>query len=82
MAYDFTSFYNRFSKMSTEEVMQEYMHILRREKWLKDSLESGFISEDEFFSQLEPLSQIKDFVEGFLARLFCYQNGFVKIEGL
>lgn len=74
--------HKRFSRMTDEEIMQEYMRVLRRKKHLNESFTRGLLSEDDFLEELEPLCEAEDYLAGYLARLHCYQWGFVKIEGL
>lgn len=73
--YDFDALQAKFTSMTNEEIMQEYVSVLKQ----IDLLSSG--NKDLFFEFIDELQMAEDYLGGYLARLICYQNGFLE-EGI
>lgn len=74
--YDFENLRERFTDMSDEDIMREYVGVLAE----KDYIEEHF-SVSDYLEYIEPLQEAMDYLSGYLARLVCYERG-IEIPGI
>lgn len=68
--YDFMKLKERFVKTSNKELMREYVGILAELDYIQEHM-----SVDDYMEYVVPLRMAKDYIEEYLARLICYENG-------
>ena len=74
--YDFESLKERFTDMSEEDIMREYVGILAEKDYIEEHL-----SESDYFMYVEPLQYAEDYLSGYLDRMVCYERG-IEIPGI
>lgn len=74
--YDFENLRERFTDMTEEDIMREYVGVLAEIDYIEEHLD-----ESDYNVYSEPLIEAELYLSGYLARMVCYERG-IEIPGI
>ena len=74
--YDFENLRERFTDMTEEDIMREYVGVLAEIDYIEEHLD-----ESDYMVYSEPLIEAETYLSGYLARMVCYERG-IEIPGI
>lgn len=74
--YDFENLRERFTDMTEEDIMREYVGVLAEIEYIEEHM-----SVSDYLEYSEPLMDAEMYLSGYLARMVCYERG-IEIPGI